>query len=124
MPSILIADDELHIRLLLEQTLEDLEEEGVKLLFAANGEAALDIIVKEKPELVLLDVMMPVMSGFEVCNIIKNKLQMNSVYIIMITAKGQEFDKRKGEEAGADIYMTKPFNPDEILNKAREILGI
>ncbi|HOV79280.1 MAG TPA: response regulator [Bacillota bacterium] len=124
MPSILIADDELHIRLLLEQTLEELEEEGVRLLFAADGHTTLEIIKKERPELVLLDVMMPVMSGFEVCHHIKNELQMDDVYIIMLTAKGQEFDKRRGKEAGADIYMTKPFNPDEILKKARDILGM
>lgn len=124
MPRILIVDDEAHIRMLLEQTLEELEDEGVDLLFAENGEKALEVIKKESPELVFLDVMMPRMNGFEVCSAVKNDLGMNGVYIIMLTAKGQEFDKHKGRESGADIYMTKPFNPDEIVEKAREILGI
>lgn len=124
MPTILIVDDEPHIRLLLEQTLEELEDEGVELLFAENGEQALDIICGRRPELVFLDVMMPRLSGFEVCGKVKLELGLKDVFIIMLTAKGQEFDKEKGKEAGADIYLTKPFNPDEIISKAREILGL
>lgn len=124
MPKILIVDDEPHIRLLLEQTLEEMEEEGVELLIAGNGEDALEIIKEERPGLVFLDVMMPKMNGFEVCDTVKNRLGITDVYIIMLTAKGQEFDKQKGKEVGADIYMTKPFNPDEIVEKAREVLGI
>ena len=124
MPQILIVDDEPHIRLLLEQTLEDFEDEGVELNFAKNGAEALEIIKTERPELVFLDVMMPEMNGFDVCNIVKNELVMKDVYIIMLTAKGQEYDKERGREVGADIYMTKPFNPDEIVSKAAEVLGI
>ncbi len=121
--TILIADDEPHIRILLEQTLEELEDEGVELLMATNGEEALEIIQEEKPNLVFLDVMMPKMNGFAVCNTVKNELGMTDVYIIMLTAKGQEFDKQKGIETGADLYMTKPFDPDEVLAKALEVLG-
>lgn len=121
---ILIVDDEPHIRILMEQTLEELEDEGVELLTAINGEDALNTIKAEKPELVFLDVMMPKMSGFEVCNAVKNELKIQDVYIIMLTAKGQEFDKQKGSESGADLYMTKPFDPDEVLEKSMEILGI
>ena len=124
MPKILIVDDEPHIRILLEQTLEEIEDEGVELLIAVNGMDALEIIKNEKPELVFLDVMMPKMNGFEVCNAVKKELGITGVFIIMLTAKGQEFDKEKGSEAGADIYMTKPFNPDEIVEKARVVLGI
>lgn len=124
MPKILIVDDEPFIRLLLEQTLEDLEDEGVELVTADNGETALDIIRSEKPELVFLDVMMPKMNGFDVCNAVKNELGLNNVYIVLLTAKGQEFDKQKGIDVGSDIYMTKPFNPDEVLEKARDILGL
>ncbi len=123
MSKILIVDDELHIRLLLQQTLEELEDEGVRLLTADNGEKALQKIKEEKPKLVFLDVMMPKINGFEVCKTVKNDLGMKDVYIVMLTAKGQEFDKRKGKEVGADIYITKPFNPDEIVKKAREVLG-
>jgi two-component system alkaline phosphatase synthesis response regulator PhoP len=124
LQKILIVDDEPHIRVLLEQTLEDLEEEDVELLTVTNGEEALEAIKIEKPELVFLDVMMPKMSGFEVCNVVKNELKISDVYIIMLTAKGQEFDKQKGKEVGADLYMTKPFDPDAVLEKAREILGL
>lgn len=124
MPKILIADDEPHIRLLLEQTLEELEDEGVKLIIVNNGEDALEAIKTEKPELVFLDVMMPKMNGFDVCHAVKNDLGMKDVYIVILTAKGQEFDKQRGSDVGADIYMTKPFNPDEIVEKAREVLGM
>ena len=121
---ILIVDDEAHIRMLIEQTLEDLEDEGVEIITATNGEEALDAIKTEKPNLVFLDVMMPKMSGFEVCQMVKNELKINDVYIIMITAKGQEYDKHRGQEVGADLYMTKPFDPDELLEKAKNVLGI
>ncbi len=124
MPKILIVDDEPHIRLLLEQTLEELEEKGVTLLLADNGESAVEIIRKERPKLVLLDIMMPRLNGFDVCNKVKNELNMKDVYIIMLTAKGQEFDKKMGEQVGADVYMTKPFNPDTIVEMASSILGI
>lgn len=122
MPKILIADDENHIRVLLEQTLEDLEDEGVDLYLASNGQEALENIMEELPDLVLLDVMMPKMNGFEVCSKVKIELGMPDIYIILLTAKGQEFDKQKGQEVGADQYITKPFNPDEIVKKAREVL--
>lgn len=124
MKKILIVDDEPHIRILMEQTLEELEDAGVELLTAANGEEALETIKTEKPQLVFLDVMMPKMNGFEVCNVVRNELAMQDIYIIMLTAKGQEFDKNKGKEAGADLYMTKPFDPDEIVEKSTEILGL
>ena len=122
--TILIVDDEPHIRILIEQTLEDLEDEGVELLTAKNGKEALDIIKTEKPDLVFLDVMMPEMDGFEVCKIVKQELAFDEVYVIMLTAKGQDFDKKKGKEVGADMYMTKPFDPDEVLEKSMEILGV
>lgn len=121
---VLIVDDEPFIRLLLEQTLEELEDEGVELITADNGETALDIIRSESPEIVFLDVMMPKMNGFDVCNTVKNELGLTGVYIVLLTAKGQEFDKQKGADAGADVYMTKPFNPDEVLEKARNVLGL
>lgn len=121
---ILIVDDEAHLRMLIEQTLEDLQDEGVELLTAGNGEEALETIKAEKPNLVFLDVMMPKMSGFDVCHAVKNELGMKEVHIVLLTAKGQEFDKQKGQEAGADLYMTKPFDPDALLAKAKEVLGI
>jgi two-component system, OmpR family, alkaline phosphatase synthesis response regulator PhoP len=121
---ILIVDDEAHIRMLIEQTLEELEDEGVEFLTAENGENALAIISGEKPQLVFLDVMMPKMNGMEVCRRVKKELGLRDVYIVLLTAKGQEIDRQKGLEVGADIYMTKPFDPESILNKARTVLGL
>ncbi|MBI1878741.1 MAG: response regulator, partial [Chloroflexi bacterium] len=91
---------------------------------ADNGEAALAMIEAEKPALVFLDVMMPKMNGFEVCQKVKKELRLEDIYIVMLTAKGQEFDKQRGEEVGANIYMTKPFDPDEIRDKVEEVLGL
>ena len=121
---LLIVDDEPHIRMLLEQTLEDLEDEDVEILVATNGQEAYDIIREEKPQLVFLDVMMPKMNGFEVCQKIKKELKMDEVHIILLTAKGQEMDKEEGLAVGANEYMTKPFDPDSILAKAMNILGL
>jgi DNA-binding response OmpR family regulator len=121
---ILIVDDEAHIRMLIGQTLEELEDEGVEFLTAENGEIALDIIQKEKPELVFLDVMMPKMNGMEVCRRVKKELGLNDVFIVLLTAKGQETDRQKGQDVGADVYMTKPFDPEVLLQKAKEVLGL
>ena len=121
---ILIVDDEAHIRMLIEQTLEELEDQGVEILTADNGMDALELIKSEKPKLVFLDVMMPKMNGFDVCRTVKRELGMDDVYIVMLTAKGQEFDRQRGNEVGANIYMTKPFDPDELLAKANEVLGL
>jgi two-component system, OmpR family, alkaline phosphatase synthesis response regulator PhoP len=121
---LLIVDDEAHIRMLLEQTLEELEDEGVEFLTAENGEEALEIIQQENPQLVFLDVMMPKMNGMEVCRRVKKELSMEGIFIILLTAKGQELDRLKGQEVGADIYMTKPFDPEMILEKAKEVFQI
>jgi DNA-binding response OmpR family regulator len=121
---ILIVDDEPHIRLLLEQTLEELEDYDVEFFSAENGERALELIEEEKPDLVFLDVMMPKMNGFDVCKTVKREWNMTDIYIIILTAKGQEYDKEKGMDMGADRYLTKPFNPDEIMSSAVSVLGI
>ena len=120
---LLIVDDEAHIRMLIEQTLEELEDEGVNFLTAENGEQALEIIQSENPQLVFLDVMMPKMNGMEVCRRVKKELSLE-VFIVLLTAKGQELDRLKGQEVGADLYMTKPFDPEVILEKAREVLEL
>ncbi len=124
MSKILVVDDEAHIRLLIEQTLEELEDQGVEIITADNGVDALETIKAEKPELVFLDVMMPKMNGFDVCQTVKQELKMKNVHIILLTAKGQEYDKQKGVQVGADLYLTKPFDPDELLAKAQEVLGL
>jgi len=121
---LLIVDDEAHIRMLIGQTLEELEDEGVNFFTAENGEQALEIIQEERPQLVFLDVMMPKMNGMEVCRRVKKELGLNDVFIVLLTAKGQELDRQKGQEVGADVYMTKPFDPEKILEKAREVLQL
>lgn len=123
-PTLLIVDDEPHIRMLLEEALEELEDDGVRILMAEDGEIGLETISRERPDLVFLDVMMPKMNGFDVCAAVKKQLAIEDVFIVMLTAKGQEFDKVKGREAGTDIYMTKPFSPMEVLTLARKILGL
>ena len=122
--TILIVDDEAHLRMLLQQTLEELEDEGVELLTATNGEEAIATIESARPRLVFLDVMMPKLSGFDVCNRAKRTLGLTETYIVLLTAKGQEFDRQRGQEVGADLYMTKPFDPDALLQKARAVLGL
>jgi two-component system, OmpR family, alkaline phosphatase synthesis response regulator PhoP len=123
MPSVLIVDDEQHIRLLIEQTLEPLEDEGVELLTAGDGEAALDVVDNHRPRLVFLDVMMPKRNGFEVCRVIKHEMGLTDTYVVMLTAKGQAYDRQQGLEVGADVYLTKPFDPDELLDLARGVLA-
>ena len=121
---VLIVDDEAHIRMLIEQTLEELEDEGVEFFTAENGEDALALISEEKPQLVFLDVMMPKMNGMEVCRRVKKELLLDDVYIVLLTAKGQEIDRLKGQEVGADVYLTKPFDPETLLDKARTVLEL
>ena len=124
MAKILIADDEKYIRLLLEQALEEITDQGVELLLAVNGHEALDMIRKEKPELVFLDLMMPKLTGIEVCDAVKNKLDIRDSYIVILTAKCQAGDMQQGLKIGADAYMSKPFDLDEIIEKTKQVLGI
>ena len=121
---VLVVDDEAYIRMLIELTLEDLQSEGVEIITAEDGAQALDIIKAERPDLVFLDVMMPNVTGFDVCYTVKHEWQYDDVFIVMLTAKGQEYDIEMGMMVGADVYMTKPFDPDELLEKAEEILGL
>jgi DNA-binding response OmpR family regulator len=119
---ILIIDDEAFIRRLIEQTLEDLEERGVEILSADNGRDGLEMIRAQKPNLVFLDVMMPGLDGFEVCRAARQDADTTNPFIVLLTAKGQDDDKRIGEEAGANRYLTKPFDPDELFALAEEVI--
>jgi two-component system alkaline phosphatase synthesis response regulator PhoP len=121
---ILIVDDEAYIRLLIEQTLEELEDAGVEIIFSDNGMDALRLIREEEPLVVFMDVMMPKMNGFDVCRTVKYELNLSDTYIVLLTAKGQEYDRQTGEKAGADRYITKPFDPDEVLALAKNVLHI
>lgn len=121
--TILIVEDEAFIRLLIQQTLEDLEDLGVRILSAEDGLEGWRLIQQEKPDLIFLDVMMPEMNGFEVCERTR-ALWGDAIYVVLLTAKGQDFDRQRGLEAGANTYMTKPFDPDELVNLAGEVLGV
>lgn len=122
---ILIVEDEIHIRSLLAQTLEELEDDhNVEILTAADGEEGLETIRSERPNLVFLDIMMPRLNGYEVCRTVKQDDELKDTLIVLLTAKGQEADRKKGLEIGAYDYMTKPFDPDEVLSLARELLGL
>ena len=120
MKKILIVDDEEKVRRLIETTLSIGD---FQIFQAKNGEEALKIAQEEKPALILLDIMMPGMDGFEVCKRLKSNSETKSSYIIMLTAKGQKQDIEKGYTVGADDYFVKPFSPMELLNKVEQVLG-
>ena len=121
--SVLIVDDEQHIRLLIEQALEELPTMASTLFTAADGEEALEVIEAQHPDLVFLDVMMPRKNGFEVCRAVKQELGLTDTHVVLLTAKGQAYDREQGMAAGADAYLTKPFDPDELLELARGMVG-
>jgi DNA-binding response OmpR family regulator len=121
---ILIADDEVFIRALLEQTLEDFEGAGVEMFSVGDGQEAWDIAQAKQPDLAILDVMMPGLSGYDVCQRIKSAPDLSSTYVIMLTARGQDVDLQRSVEVGADEYITKPFDPDYLIERASEVLGV
>ena len=118
--TVLVVDDEPFICRSLSFVLR---KGDYKVVEARNGEEALAAIRQHRPDLVFMDVMMPKVSGFEVCGLIKGDPELQRTKIILLTAKGQDSDREVGKQAGADDYMTKPFSPTKILEKAREILG-
>lgn len=123
--TVVVVEDEAHIRKLLLQVLEELEDEhSVKVLSAGNGAEGLEMIRQTKPDLVFLDIMMPLMNGYEVCQAVTSDQSLTGVTIILLTAKGQEVDRRQGFDAGATLYMTKPFDPDEVLRTAARVLNL
>lgn len=120
MKRILIADDEKALRMLIAGTLEIGDFEVME---ADNGIDALKMAEKECPDLVILDVMMPGMTGYEVCKQIKSNDALKNTKVLILTAKGMESDKRMAEEVLADCYVSKPFSPMELLAKVEDILS-
>jgi CheY-like chemotaxis protein len=121
---ILIADDEQPLRLLVRATLEDESgEERYEIVEAADGNEALEVARRERPELILLDIQMPGLSGLEVCKILKNDPATSDLMIVMLTAKGQQSDRERGLAAGADDYFAKPFSPLELLQLVDRVMG-
>ena len=117
---VLIADDEANIVISLEFLMQ---REGHRVTIARDGDAALEAIRRERPDLVLLDVMMPGRSGFEVCQAVRADEALANVKIVLLSAKGRDTDLAKGSALGADAYMTKPFSTRELADKVRELLG-
>jgi CheY-like chemotaxis protein len=121
---ILIADDEEPLRLLVRATLEDESGEGrYEIIEAIDGNEALEIVRKERPELTLLDIQMPGLSGLEVCKILKSDPVTSDLMIVMLTAKGQQSDRERGFAAGADDYFAKPFSPLDLLQLVDRVMG-
>jgi two-component system alkaline phosphatase synthesis response regulator PhoP len=117
---ILIVDDEPD---LLETIQINLELEGYECLVAYDGFRGYERAQKEKPDLIILDVMLPGMNGYKVCRLLKFDEKFKHIPIIMLTAEAQEKDRLTGKETGADLYMTKPFSADKLLAKVKEYLG-
>jgi two-component system, OmpR family, alkaline phosphatase synthesis response regulator PhoP len=117
---ILVADDEPAVLRSLEFILK---KEGYKVLTATNGQEAYDLASSNLPDLVLLDIQMPRMDGNQVCRKLRDEPPSSQLYIIMITAKGQESDRLNSLESGANEYITKPFSPRKVIARVKEILG-
>jgi DNA-binding response OmpR family regulator len=124
LKKILIVDDERFIRILLEETLGTFREAGVKILTAKDGNEALQLAMLEEPDLVILDIMMPRLDGYEVCRRLRRDLGLDDAYVIMLTAKGQSADRLRGLQLGANEYLTKPFDPDYLVTRAADLLQI
>jgi DNA-binding response OmpR family regulator len=116
---ILVVDDEVD---LVETIRFPLESEGFTVLVSYNGEDALNQARKENPDLILLDIMLPKLDGYKVCRLLKFDERYRNIPILMLTAKTQEKDKTIGMETGADEYITKPFDIDELLEKVKSYL--
>lgn len=118
--TVLIADDEPNIVVSLEFLLE---KDGYRVLLARDGHEALEAIQRERPDLVLLDVMLPRLSGYDVCQRIRQDPALSKLRVIMLTARGREVEVTKGLALGADAYVTKPFSTRDLLEQVRRQLG-
>ena len=119
IPKILVVDDEENIRALVRFNLE---KTGYQVIEASNGKNALEIIAEDRPDLIILDLMLPVIDGLDVCRKLKGSLITSAIPIIMLTAKSDEVDRVIGLELGADDYLTKPFGPRELIARIKAVL--
>lgn len=118
--TIVIADDEPHVLRSLEFILK---KQGYRVVTATNGEEALERVKSHNPDLVFLDIQMPKMDGNTVLRKLREETQFQDLYIVMITAKGQEVDRLNSLESGANEYVTKPYSPRKLVSRVQEILG-
>jgi two-component system, OmpR family, alkaline phosphatase synthesis response regulator PhoP len=118
---VLVVDDEVYILHILDFILG---AESYDVVTATNGEQALQKVRDEKPDLVILDIMMPKLDGYETCRMIKNDAATKHIPVILLTAKGREIDQKLGREVGANDYITKPFSPNKLIERVQAILGV
>jgi DNA-binding response OmpR family regulator len=118
--SILVVDDEPSILLSLEFLMQQV---GYEVRTAKNGDEALLAVGEKQPDLILLDIMMPKLDGFEVCQTIRSNPEWKDIRIVILTAKGREVDQEKGLALGADDYITKPFGTKQLVKKVKTVLG-
>jgi DNA-binding response OmpR family regulator len=117
---ILVVDDEIYILQILEFSLG---AEGFEVITANNGELAVEKAVQAQPDLIVLDIMMPVLDGYETCRRLKRQPETKNIPVILLTAKGREADKKLGFDVGAVDYIVKPFSPNRLINRIEEIIG-
>ncbi|MFQ5599084.1 MAG: response regulator [Candidatus Krumholzibacteriia bacterium] len=118
---ILVVDDEVYILHILDFILG---AENYDVVTATNGEQALLKVRDEQPDLVILDIMMPKLDGYETCRMIKSEAATKHIPVILLTAKGREVDQKLGKEVGASDYITKPFSPTKLIDRVQAILGV
>jgi len=116
---ILVVDDEVNITQILEFSIG---AEGYEVITAANGEEAIDKARREQPDLIILDIMMPKIDGYEACRILKANPLTKGIPVVLLTAKGRDIDKRLGYEVGATDYIIKPFSPNKLVDRIHELL--
>jgi len=120
MRRVLVVDDELYIRNILDFALNS---EGFEVITASDGEEALKKAVDTLPDLIVLDVMMPKLDGFEVCRAIKGKEETKHIPVILLTARDKEADRARGDEVHCDAYLTKPFSPNKLTQMVHQFLN-
>ena len=120
MPKVIVVDDEPFILMMIE---DKLSKAGIDVITSRQSKDAVDLIKREKPSLVILDWMMPEVSGIDICKEVKSDTEMSSIPIFMLTAKGQEDDEKMGLMSGVDRYITKPFSPKLLLEMVEEVIG-
>ncbi len=116
---ILVVDDEVNITQILEFSIG---AEGYEVITASNGEEAIDMARREQPDLIILDIMMPKIDGYEACRILKANPLTKSIPVVLLTAKGRDIDKRLGYEVGATDYIVKPFSPNKLVDRIHQLL--
>ena len=118
---ILVVDDEINITQILEFSIGS---EGYEVITARNGEDAIDKARREQPDLIVLDIMMPKIDGYEACRILKANPLTKNIPVVLLTAKGRDIDKRLGYEVGATDHIVKPFSPSKLIDRIQQLLSL